>query len=155
MAITISTSISKKVPIPGTDFSSRQASIMITAEVADLSKVAAEAQRLYDLAVRSVDEQLGISPPASTLPPVETSTPAAPSRASAPPRTSAPYPRQGARRPPAPATDSQLRFLDRLITQTGTSADAICSAHQVGALADLSCKEAAGVIDELKSRVAA
>ena len=49
-------------------------------------------------------------------------------------------------------TDSQLRFLDRLLSQTGTSLAAVLDHHQVGSLRDLSCKAAAGLIDELKAR---
>ena len=50
-------------------------------------------------------------------------------------------------------TESQLRFLDRLIQQTNSSVPAILQQHQVGALRDLSCKAAAGLIDELKASV--
>lgn len=161
MAITIAANLSKKVPLPGTDYSSHQASITITAEVTDLSHVHSEAERLYALAEQAVDHQLGLAAvrgggpatgrsasndPAPMTPSTTTQRPATASRASQP------YPRTGGRRGPAPATDSQLRFLERLVSQTGTNVDAICSAHRVGSLADLSCKEAAGVIDELKAR---
>ncbi len=58
MAITIQAQLAKKVPIPGSQFSSQQASITITAEVTDLNQVVAEAQRLYQIAEQAVDAQL-------------------------------------------------------------------------------------------------
>ena len=161
MAITIAATLSKKVPLPGTDYSSHQASITITAEVTDLSHIHAEAERLYALAEQAVDHQLGLAAVASGGPttgrpasndPAPNGTSNAAQRPVTSSRAPQPYPRTGGRRGPAPATDSQLRFLERLVSQTGTSVDAICSAHRVGSLADLSCKEAAGVIDELKAR---
>lgn len=161
MAITICTTVSKKIPDPNTQYANNQASLSVSAEVTDFNQIHVEAARLFAEAEAAVDKQLKISTPAPVPTATTSSTAAAPtltfengnpprqSPAAGQPRS---YPRTGARRAPAPATDSQLRFLDRLITQTGTSVDAICSAHRVGSLPDLSCKEAAGVIDDLKSR---
>jgi len=156
MAITIQAQLAKKLPIAGTNFSSQQASITITAEVTDLTQVVAEASRLYRLAEQAVDAQLA-SPSAATPSPAALSAhPSAPSAAASaaqPRQASQPY--RGStsqRRGPAPVTDSQLRFLDRLITQSGTSLPAILDHHQVGSLDQLSCKAAAGLIDELKAR---
>jgi hypothetical protein len=149
MAITIQAQLAKKLPIPGSQFSSHQASITISAEVTDLGQVAHEAERLYAACEHAVDAQLGIKPqdgPAAA-------PPAAPPRQ--PSAASQPYQPKVSRRGPAPVTDSQLRFLDKLITQTGTSLPAILQHHQVGSLDQLSCKVAAGLIDELKSRVPA
>ena len=153
MAISIQAQLAKKLPIPGSQFSSQQASITITAEVTDLNQVVAEAQRLYALAEQAVDAQLNQAPaPQAAL--SQGPTTAAPSTSPAQrPAASQPY-RGGntaQRRGPAPATDSQLRFLDRLITQTNSSVPAILQQHQIGALRDLSCKAAAGLIDELKN----
>jgi hypothetical protein len=156
MSIQIQAQLAKKLPIPGSQFSSQQASITITAEVTDLNQVVAEAQRLYALAEQAVDKQLA---GASTPQPAPVTSPAAPSpQLHSPaqrPSASQPYRGGNQRRGPAPVTDSQLRFLDRLIHQTHCSVPAILQQHQVGALADLSCKAAAGLIDELKSSVPA
>ena len=153
MAITIQAQLAKKLPIPGSSFSSQQASITISAEVTDLNQVVAEASRLYALAEQAVDLQLAGTPPAQSAPvasPVASNVPPQPS-----PRPAASQPYRATsqpRRGPAPVTDSQLRFLDRLITQTNSSVAAILHQHQVGSLRDLSCKAAAGLIDELKSQ---
>ena len=148
MAITIQAQLSKKIPITGTDFSSQSASITISAEVTDPASVIPEAQRLYRLAEQAVDAQLRLSPPPAATPAARqaTATPNAHNRPT-PPRS---HPRRG----PAPVTDSQIRFLDRLITQTGSSLDAILHQHQVAGLQDLSCKDAAALIDELKRMAA-
>lgn len=155
MAITIQAQLAKKLPIPGSQFSSQQASITISAEVTDLNQVVAEAARLYALAEHAVDAQLAGTTavqPAPVAPPVATSS-NQPQSAAQRPAASQPY-RSGSqqRRGPAPVTDSQLRFLERLIQQTNSSVPAILDQHQVGALRDLSCKAAAGLIDELKAQ---
>lgn len=148
--VRIEAQLAKKLPIPGEDFSSKQASITITAEVADLSQVVAEAQRLYALAEEAVDAQLKQAPAAPTSSQRPSPNPA-PSPA---PRQQASQPYHsggGQRRGPAPVTDSQIRFLERLIRDSGTDLNAILHHHQVGSLRDLSCKNAAGLIDELKA----
>jgi hypothetical protein len=166
--ITIQAQLAKKVPVPGVHYASQQASITITAEITDLGQVTSEAQRLYALAEQAVDTQLAAS--ASSPSPAAPAAPAAPSahgstatasRPAPPARgpgpaippgsASRPY-RAPAPRGPAPVTDSQLRFLRRLIDERGLSLPAILEQHQVGSLADLSCKAAAGLIDELKQQ---
>ena len=159
MAITIAANLAKKVPIPGADYSSQQASITITAEVVDLNQVPAEAQRLYALAEQAVDAQLrgvpvAVQPQASEpAPRPALAAPPAASRSTAPQpsRPSAPYRGNGQRRGPAPITDSQIRFLNQLIERNGYSHDAICDRLQVDGIQHLSCKAAAELIDELKA----
>jgi hypothetical protein len=153
MAIAITANLAKKVPISDTDFSSLHASISITAEVTDLNQVVAEAKRLYALAEQAVDAQLAANmhavhqpPAAPQATPTATATQAMPAQ----PRASRPYPNT-TRRAPAPITDSQLRFLDRLIRETGTDPNTILQQHQIGSLRDLSCKAASQLLDELRS----
>jgi hypothetical protein len=74
--------------------------------------------------------------------------------ASAGPRASQPY-RGAQRRGPAPVTDSQLRFLKRLIDQSRAPLAGIFDQYQIGDLAQLSCRDAAQLIDELKQLVPA
>lgn len=148
--ITIQAQLAKKLPIPGNQFSSQQASITISAEVTDPSQIVAEAARLYTLAEQAVDAQLAGAP---VVPPVPAAT-SNPPQSSAQ-RTSSAQPYRGGnqqRRGPAPVTDSQLRFLDRLIQQTHSSVPAILQQHQIGALRDMSCRAAAQLIDELKAQ---
>lgn len=156
MAITIQAQLAKKVPIPGADYSSQQASITITAEVTDLSQVVAEAQRLYALAEQAIDVQLAGGQPQAGIPPAAGGARALASSQGRPTPAagSAPY-RAPARRGPAPVTDSQLRFLDRLIQQSGASVPAILEQQRIGDLRELTCKAAAGLIDALKAQVPA
>lgn len=161
MAIKIITTVSKKIPIAGLDYSSVSASCTVEAEIADLTQVAAQAQALYAQVEHAVDQQL--MPEKSSPAQVPAATPTAslpvshprqPDSIAALPRqgTSAPYhPTGQQRRGPAPVTDSQLRFLKRLIDQTGTPVAAILDQHRIGGLDDLSCKAAAQLIDELKA----
>lgn len=155
--ITIQAQLAKKLPIPGSQFSSQQASITISAEVTDLNQVVAEAARLYSLAEKAVDAQLAqravTAPSASSQ--LSASSPAPTQSPVQRPVASQPYRSTNQRRGPAPVTDSQLRFLERLIQQTGSSVPAILDQHQVGALRDISCRGAAQLIDELKALVPA
>jgi len=149
MAITIAANLAKKLPIPGSQFSSQQASITISAEVTDLTQVVAEAQRIYAIAEQAVDAQLNrqaVTPPQSVKPA------ATPIQAQPRQGISQPYRSNGQRRQPAPVTDSQLRFLKRLIDQTKSAVPAILDQYQVGSLDQLSCRDAAGLIDELKGQ---
>ncbi len=143
MAITIAANLSKKLPIPGSDYSSQQASITITAEVTDLNQVMAEAQKLYGIAEQAVDAQLAGKP-------IQTSNHHAPGPVAQPSQSSVPY-RNNQRRTHAPITDSQLRFLKRLIDQTKSPIAGIFNQYQVGDLSQLSCRDAANLISELKS----
>lgn len=125
-------------------YSSRQASITISAEVSDPSQVVQEAKRIFGLAEIAVNQQLGISatPVASTgIQPVSQHQ-----------RPSQPF--QRSNRGPAPITDSQLRFLNRLIQQGNHSPEAILNDFQIGSLRDLSCKDAVDLIGRLKTGVA-
>ena len=151
MAITIAANLSKKLPIPGANFSSQSASITITAEVSDLNQVAAEAQKLYRIAEQAVDAQLAASSVEQPAP-VPMSRPAPSPQ---PRQASQPYRNNGQRRAPAPVTDSQLRFLKRLIDQTKAPLAGIFEQYQIGDLTQLSCRDAVGLIDELKGQVTA
>jgi len=143
MAIRIEAQLSKKIPIPGQEFSSQQASITISAEVTDPSQIVLESHRLYALAEQSVNQQLKITPAPS--PQIQRSQPTQ----HRPAQASAPY-----RRGPAPITDSQLRFLNKLIQQGNHDVHGILSDFAVQDLRDIPCKDAVGLIDRLKAGVA-
>jgi len=149
MAIRIEAQLSKKIPIPGSEFSSQQASIAISAEVTDPAHVVQEAQRLYSLAVQAVDQQLGIVAAQSTPIPRSHAQQTIPR----PSQASQPFPNTQ-RRGPAPITDSQLKYLNRLISQGNHSLSAILHDFQIGSLGDLTCKDGADLISRLKAGVA-
>ncbi len=163
MALKLLINISKKVPGPQ-EYSSIQSSVSIENEISVGQDPIAEAARLQSQAEQAVDRFLGIElmarPTPSQAPAPQAALPQGPTTAAPSaspgqrPAASQPYRNSSTaqRRGPAPVTDSQLRFLDRLITQTGSSVPAILQQHQVGALRDLSCKAAAGLIDELKGQ---
>ena len=158
MALKLIVNVSKKIQ-GKTNFSSTQASCSIEGEISSGQDPVQEAAKLYAQAEQAVDAQLfstSAVQPAPVVPPtpvVSSNSPPHPVQ-----RQTASQPYRGGsqpRRSPAPVTESQLRFLDRLITQTNSSVPAILDQHQVGSLRDLSCKAAAGLIDELKGSVPA
>lgn len=157
MSISIEASVSKKVPIPGQEFSSRSASLTIRADVISLADIAGQAARLYDEAEAAIDAQLGITAPAVTPIPPQVHQSQVPPHpiAPRPSQASTPYRANPQRRSPAPITDSQLRFIDRLLIDAKIDLNAILQHHQVGSLRDLTCKQGAALIDELKPSVAA
>jgi hypothetical protein len=151
MAISIAAQVAKKMPVPGTDFASRSASITITAEVGDLTQVTDQAKRLYAIAEQAVDAQLGITlaTPATPVPTPSNTT--GPSTYAPRPSTAHPAPSRSRRS--APVTDSQLRLIDKLIQDTSTDAQAVLRHHRIHAMGELTCKDASALIDELKQRV--
>ncbi len=162
MAAKVVTTVQKRIPLAGIEYSSVSASCTVEAEITDLAAVPAQARALYAQAEAAVDEQLRLAPQGSSVAPVAPSSPSShgspnPAPTPAGPRqpTAQPYRSSGPHRGPAPVTDSQIRFLERLIRDSGTDLNAILHHHQVGSLRDLSCKAAAGLIDELKDRAAA
>lgn len=155
--ITIQAQLAKKLPIPGSQFSSQQASITISAEVTDPSQIVAEAARLYTLAEQAVDAQLaGTSAvqPARVAPPVGTSNPPqSPAQ-----RSSASQPYRGGsqqRRAIPPISDAQRRLLDRLLDGDPQRADAVCHRAGVSTIGALNMKQASEAIDALKAQVPA
>ena len=165
-------SISKKRPGP-IDYSSIQASVSISREIAHGEDILTAAAELQAQAEAAVDQQLArgsvpISQSHQLAPHVASqnangshpaTTPSAaqarPATSPPPQKASQPYRGNAQRRGPAPVTDSQLRFLKRLLDQTKTSLPAVLEHHQVGGLDQLTCKAAAELIDELKTRVPA
>ena len=141
--------IAKKVPGPQ-EYSSVQASCSIEGELAAGQDPVAETARLFKQAEAAVDAQLAGTPPQANPqppapPPVQSNTPTR-----SPSQGSQPYRGNGQRRGPAPVTDSQMRFLKRLIDQSKASVPAILNQFQIGDLSLLSCRDAAQLIDELK-----
>ena len=157
MSISIEASVSKKLPVPGQDFSSRSASLTIRADLISLADIAGQAARLYKEAEAAIDAQLGITTATPTPMPPQVHQSQMPPQpiTPRPSQSSAPYRGNSQRRSPAPITDSQLRFIDRLLIDAKIDLNAILQHHQVGSLRDLTCKQGAALIDELKPSVAA
>ena len=164
MAITINVSAGAKRPHPTEQYANFTVQVSLAGEAGSLADVPNVMRDLFAAAQAGADrhltEQLAAAAghpapssantsPAQTRPPATSQPRPSPSAGSQPNR--GPVPRRG----PAPVTDSQLRFLKRLIDQTKTSLPAILDHHQVGGLDQLTCKAAAELIDELKIRVPA
>jgi hypothetical protein len=158
MAITITVAAAKKLPHPTQQFGSIQGTVSLQGEAGNLNEVAAVVRDLFAAAQSSVDQHLAeqaVAPPQAAAQPQPVKPVAAPIQAQPRQGISQPYRSNGQRRSPAPVTDSQLRFLKRLIDQTKAAVPAILDQYRVGSLDQLSCRDAAGLIDELKGQVAA
>lgn len=156
--ITISTQFSKKHCEPG-EYGSINASITLTKELSDLTRVEQEAAALYSLAEDAVNQQIqkvtsrpapttqieAVTSPATTTPHQTPPTPIANRQTVSRPYSKTP------RRTPAPISDAQLRYLDRLIQNRKASVESILQQYQVGSLRDLSGRDASHLIDELQS----
>lgn len=158
MAITINVAAAKKLPHPAEQYGSIQATVSISGECGSIADAPAVMHDLFAAAQLGVDQHLaqqtGAPSPAQPSAP-HAASPARPSASSQPRHASQPYRASGGQRrgsAPAPVTDSQLRFLSRLIDQTKASVPAILDQYQVGALDQLSCRDAAGLIDSLKAQ---
>ena len=162
MALKLVVHISKKIP-GEQEYTSTCASCSIEGEIANGQDAQAEAARLYDQAEQAVDRQLGLIAPGTVARPgssavlpvsanragsANTVPVAGSSAALSATQPSRPYPRRT-----AAVTDSQLRYLERLIQQARIDPAALLNQYQVGSLKDLSCKLAAQLIDELKGKV--
>ena len=163
MSLQITICAAKKLPHPTHQFGSISAQVSLVGEAGTLADAPAIMRDLFAAAQAGCDQHLAEQSGACQAPTSQAALyhgPTSSARSASPaqrPAASQPY-RCGntaQRRGPALVTESQLRFLDRLIAQTGTNVDGILQHHQVGALRDLSCKAAAGLIDELKALVPA
>lgn len=159
MSLQITICAAKKLPHPTHQFGSISAQVSLVGEASTLADAPAIMRDLFAAAQAGCDQHLAEQSGASQAPAPQPAMPQSPTTAppsASPaqrPAASQPYRNSSTaqRRGPAPVTDSQLRFLDHLIQQTNSSVPAILQQHQVGALRDLSCKAAAGLIDELKA----
>lgn len=154
--ITINIAAGAKRPHPTEQYGSISATVSLQGEAGSLADIPGVMRNLFAAAQAGVDEHLASQTSTAAAPataPAAASSQPRPTPASSPgvrANASQPY-RSTPRRGPAPATDSQLRYLGKLITDTRSSLPAILAHHQVGDLRDLSCKAAAQLIDELKA----
>lgn len=159
MSAKVITTVSKKIPIAGLDFSSVSASCTVEAEISDLGQVADQARRLYHQAEAAVDEQLRLAPAAVPSSPAPARPAPATSTANVPPQRQVsrqpsmgrPAPRRGI----PPISDAQRRLLDRLLDGDQHRADEVCQHAGVATIGALNMKQASEAIDRLKAEVPA
>jgi len=157
MAAKVVTTVSKKIPIAGLDFSSVSASCTVEAEITDLAAVPAQARALYAQAEAAVDEQLRLAAPVPAHSAPVQASPASNYRSgpNPSPRSSSPaLAGRGSRGMPR-ASASQLKLIERLIDGDGQRAGDICNQHGVRSLPELSIRQASQVIDQIRAEVPA
>jgi len=159
MSAKVITTVSKKIPITGLEFSSVSASCTVEAEISDLGQVADQAHRLYAQAEAAVDEQLRLAPASASSSPSPAPARSAPGTSASTsqrsmmrqPSTSRPAPRRGI----PPISDAQRRLLDRLLDGDPQRADSVCQHAGVATIGALNMKQASEAIDRLKAEVPA
>ena len=150
--IKVSANLSKKVPMPGVEYSSQQFGASLEIEVSDADKpesIKSRIQELYRLLTQTVDEQIaGASKPA----PASNASQPEPAAASTTPRWkqagSAAKPGNGHQ--PVPATAAQCKAIEAIISKLGVNLGDVLAEYKVTDAKALTVKQASKVIDELK-----
>lgn len=157
--IRLSANLSKKMPLPGIDYSSLQFGASLEIEVSDKDQPEAIRQRiaeLYGLLSEAVDEQMaqaGVSaqPRTRYAPRNGHSTPA---RGNGYRSGTATARSNGNGRRATPATAAQCRAIASICNSLGLNVADALAEYRVDDPADLTVRDASAVIDDLKSRQA-
>ena len=166
--IRLSANLSKKIPLPGIQFSSQQFGASLEIEVSDADKseaIQARIRELYSLLSLSIDEQIGAAHPSTA--PVQNGNGHA-----APPSPPAPQPVQQQQRNGyatgrnrvanvaangngngrrVNATEAQCRAIYAICKAQGIDMAAALADFNVADAKDLHVKDASRLIDQLKS----
>lgn len=150
--IRLNANISKKVPIPGTQFSSQQFGAAVEIEVSDADKpeaLKARLQSLYALLSETVDQQIAAAAaPSHNGGNGHTATPAA----AQPVPNRLPAPAKGAAAKTTGATQAQQKAIWAISKSLGLELADVLADFNVVDPKDLSVKTASQVIDALKAR---
>ena len=156
--IKISANISKKVPLPGVDYSSQQFGAAMEIEISDADRpdaIKARIQEVYALLSQTVDEQIfGATTVANSRPQL----PPAPQR-----QTTVPQPASNGRRytqqndrantgRPVMATEAQQRALFAIAKSMNLDLAAVLASYNASEAKQLTVKDASRLIDDLKSQ---
>ncbi|HEY3319925.1 MAG TPA: hypothetical protein VGP72_05550 [Planctomycetota bacterium] len=173
--IKISANISKKVPLPGIEFSSQQFGAAMEIEISDADApevIQARIQELYSMLSAAVDEQIGV-PQGRAIAPTAAPQATAPrwQQPNRPPLTAPATntPGNGYRHSTTngngngakgngrktTATQAQCRCIFALCKSLNLDLSAIAAEYHVADVSELGVRDASKLIDELKNRQAA
>jgi hypothetical protein len=150
--IKISANLSKKVPLPGVDYSSQQIGAAMEIEISDTDRPDAIKQRIqevYALLSQTVDEQIS-----SAAPPARAS---ASVRQPVTPTNGRRYQSQNGRSNsgrPVMATEAQQRALYAIAKQMNLDLKEILASYNAADASQLTVRDASALIDDLKSQQA-
>lgn len=167
--IRISANMSKKVPIPGTDFSSQQFGAAMEIEVSDADQpnvIQARIRDLYGLVSQAVDEQISaatqstpVTPPVPApianpqyAPPPSPQQAVNTGRASYTPRSNGRPNGNGGNGKRTGATDAQCWAIFAICKSMNLDMAAVLADYNVAEASQLSVKDASRLIDDLKNR---
>ena len=149
----ISAHISKKVPLPGVDYSSQQFGASLELEVADSGnseEIQNRLRQLYAAISRSVDEQIARAASGSASGAATRHDPATPKPNASAPAANGNGAANG--RGMVPATQAQQRAIHALAKSVGQNLTDVLSEYSVSDPSGLSVRKASELIDKLKSR---
>jgi len=151
--IRLSANLSKKVPLPGVQFSSQQYGAAMEIEVGDGDKPEAIKERireLYSMLSNAIDEQIGGASAGQnipTLPPSDT----APRNGNGHSQTNGRAGRATGNGRRVTATEAQCRAIHAICKSQGVDVNTILPDYNVVRVEDLNVRDASRLIDELKA----
>jgi hypothetical protein len=149
--IKISANLSKKVPLPGIDYSSQQFGAAMEIEISDTDRPDAIKQRIqevYALLSQTVDEQITTSTAIarSQLPPPRQQNTAST------PQNGRRYQNGRSNGRPVMATEAQQRALFAIAKQMNLDLNPILASYNATDASQLTVRDASALIDDLKSQ---
>lgn len=152
--IRLSASLSRKVPVPGIEYSSQQYGASMEIEISDADKpeaIQARIRELYGLLSRSIDEQIGqprpAAPAAAAALLISVPSPEAQETGHATGQRTSRVTRKNAQ-----ATAAQVRAIKAISQSLGITVAEACSAYRVATPEELRIQDASRIIDDLKAR---
>lgn len=160
--IRLSANLSKKVPLPGIDYSSQQYGASLEIEVSDADKPAeihARIKELYGLLSSAIDEQIGVPASVKTLPPPAPAPQAPVSQPVQPQRNGFATGRNrivaqtnGNGRRGVNATEAQAKCIYAICKSQGLDLASVLADFNVADARDLNVCDASQLIDRLKAQ---
>jgi len=158
--IRLSANLSKKVPLPGVEYSSQQYGAAMEIEVGDGDKPEAIQQRireLYGMLANAIDEQIS-GVPGSPAPQSRNNGNHPPSSPASRPHAETPTNGNGrtgkatSNGRHVTATEAQCRAIFAICKSQGIDVNAVLADYNVSRAEDLNVRDASRLIDELKSK---
>ena len=159
--IRLSANVSKKLPIPGEQFSSQQFGASMEIEVSDADQpeiIQARIRDLYALISTAIDEQLAGANGQAGAKPRPAPAPLPQNRLPAQARAQQPAPKGGdgnGGKRAVTATEAQQKAIYAICKGLGVEVKDVLADYHVARSRDLTVKDASRLIDELKRREAA
>lgn len=151
--IRLSANLSKKVPLPGVQFSSQQYGAAMEIEVGDGDKpeaIQARIRELYSMLSNAIDEQIN-GAPASQIRPTSPPSEAAPRIGNGHSQANGRTGRATGNGRRVTATEAQCRAIHAICKSQGVDVNTILPDYNVTRVEDLNVRDASRLIDDLNA----